>query len=217
MRKFLPLANEVLGKVMFIHMFVILSIEGGGVGGLCMMSLSVWLPGPMFLPGQYLSLVHVPSEGLCPGGLCPGGFCPGDFCPGVLCPEGLCPEGLLSRGSLYLVACSFWGSLPRGARSRGSLSRKSPSRGSLSRGFCPGGFLSRGSLSRGFLSRGSLSRGSLSRGLCQGEPPRHMVKSRQHASYWNAFLFKIYFQVSGNNQYNSGVQLSVATYISIFF
>ena len=30
--------------------------------GLCMMSLPVWLPSPVFLPGD-----------LCPGGLCPGG------------------------------------------------------------------------------------------------------------------------------------------------
>ena len=40
----LPLANEVWGKVMFLLASVILFI-----GVLCMMSLSVWLPGPMFL------------------------------------------------------------------------------------------------------------------------------------------------------------------------
>ena len=38
-------------------------------GGLCMMSLPVWLPGPMFLLGGSRSLVP------CPGGLCSGGLC----------------------------------------------------------------------------------------------------------------------------------------------
>ena len=43
---FLPPANELWGKVMFLHMSVILTTEG-----LCIVSLPVWLPGPMFLPG----------------------------------------------------------------------------------------------------------------------------------------------------------------------
>ena len=43
-------------------------------GGLCMMSLPVWLPGPMFLLGGLCPWSHVPlmgvsvQEGLCPGG-----------------------------------------------------------------------------------------------------------------------------------------------------
>ena len=45
---YLPPANEVWGKVMFLLASVILSTGGGG---LCVMSLPVWLPGPMFLPG----------------------------------------------------------------------------------------------------------------------------------------------------------------------
>ena len=45
---FLPPANEVRGKVMFLLTSVILSTRGGS---LCMMSLPVWLPDPMFLPG----------------------------------------------------------------------------------------------------------------------------------------------------------------------
>ena len=57
--KLLPPANEVWGKVMFLHMSVILSTGGGG---LCMMSLPVQLPGPMFLP-----------EDLCPEGTLPEG------------------------------------------------------------------------------------------------------------------------------------------------
>ena len=45
-------------------------------GGLCIMSLPVWLTGPMFLPGGSLSLVPCSFQmggGLCPGGLHPGG------------------------------------------------------------------------------------------------------------------------------------------------
>ena len=38
--------HEVWGTVMFLHTSVILS-----TGSLCMMSLPVWLPGPMFLLG----------------------------------------------------------------------------------------------------------------------------------------------------------------------
>ena len=45
----LPPANEFWGKVMFLHMSV------NGEGGLCMMSLSVRLPGPMFLLGFSVS------------------------------------------------------------------------------------------------------------------------------------------------------------------
>ena len=52
----LPPANEAWVKAMLLHLSVSHSVHGGG--GLCMMSLPVWLPGPMFLPG-----------GLCPGGL----------------------------------------------------------------------------------------------------------------------------------------------------
>ena len=71
-------------------------------GGLCVMSLLVWLPGPMFLLrslclGGGLSLCRgSQSGGLCPGeplsrgvslqsGLCLGGLCPGGLCPGNLC------------------------------------------------------------------------------------------------------------------------------------
>ena len=43
---YLPPAKEVWGKVMFLHVSVNHSERGGG---LCMMSLPVWLPGPMFL------------------------------------------------------------------------------------------------------------------------------------------------------------------------
>ena len=86
-----------VGKVMFLHLSVIL-FTGGGLcpsihhrshdqGGLC--------------PGVSL------SEGLCPGGSLSGGvsvqrgLCLGDLCPGGLCPESLCLGGLcLGEGSL---------------------------------------------------------------------------------------------------------------------
>ena len=70
---------------------------------------------------------------------------------------------------------------------------------------CPGGSLSGGFLSRGLCPVGSLPGGSLSsRGLCpvgvsvQGvsvqlqTPPPGTVKSGRYASYWNAFLFKVF-------------------------
>ena len=47
-----------------------------GIHSCCMMSLSVWLPSPMFLLGGLYLWSHVPSGGLCSRGLCPGGFCP---------------------------------------------------------------------------------------------------------------------------------------------
>ena len=53
----LPPANEFWGKVMFLHMSV------NGEGGLCMMSLSVRLPGPTFLLGFLCLWSHIPSGG----------------------------------------------------------------------------------------------------------------------------------------------------------
>ena len=68
---FLPPANEVWGKVMFLYMSVILSTGGGG---LSMMSLPVWLPGPMLLlgvsvPGPMFLLASL-SKGSLSRGLC---------------------------------------------------------------------------------------------------------------------------------------------------
>ena len=48
-----------------------------------MMSLRVWLPGPMFLQGGLYLWSHVPSKGSLSGGLCPGSLCPGGLCQGV--------------------------------------------------------------------------------------------------------------------------------------
>ena len=58
-------------------------------GGVCMMSLPIWLPGPMFLLEGLSPWSHVRSSGgLCLGGLCLGGLCPGGLCPrGGLCRE----------------------------------------------------------------------------------------------------------------------------------
>ena len=108
MREFLRPSNEVWGKVMFLH--VCHSVLG--IGGLCMMSLPIWLPGPRFLPGGLCLWSHVLGEGsvqgvcvwrtsvwrsLSMGVSVHGVSVQGDFCPGGLCPEGLCPGGLLSR------------------------------------------------------------------------------------------------------------------------
>ena len=46
----LLLANEVWSKVLFLHVFV--SSRGGG---LCMMSLPIWLPGPIERSQKYRS------------------------------------------------------------------------------------------------------------------------------------------------------------------
>ena len=50
---------------------VILFMDGGGGGGFCMISIPVWLPGPMFLLGDLCPWPHVPWGGG-GGGLCPG-------------------------------------------------------------------------------------------------------------------------------------------------
>ena len=55
-------AHMASDKVIFSGVCVVLFIGGGGLCMMSMMSLSAWLPGPMFLQG-----------GLCPGGLCPPG------------------------------------------------------------------------------------------------------------------------------------------------
>ena len=79
---FLLPANEVWGKVMFLHLCVILFR-----GGLCMMSLPVWLPGLIFL-----------LVGLCPGGLCLGSLSRGDLCRGSLLGGSLSREDLCRGG-----------------------------------------------------------------------------------------------------------------------
>ena len=65
-----------LGQGNVLHRSVILFT--GGAGGLYMMSLPGWLPGPMFLPGGSLSMGSL-SRGICWGGssLSGGGVCPG--------------------------------------------------------------------------------------------------------------------------------------------
>ena len=59
---------QVWGKVVFSQASVSHSVHGGG-RGLCMMSLPVWLPGPMFLLEGLCLWCHVPPRGvfvLCP-------------------------------------------------------------------------------------------------------------------------------------------------------
>ena len=86
----LPQANEVWGKVMFLHVSAILS------GGLCM-SLPVWLPGGLCLWS------HVPFKGSLPGkSLSRGGLCRGTGrwvsreTPGIRKAGGTHPTGMLS-------------------------------------------------------------------------------------------------------------------------
>ena len=82
----------------------------------------------------------------------------------------------LGQGNIFTGICLSTG--------RGSLSRRVSVKGSPFNGLCLGG-LCPGDLYPG----GSVSRGSLSGGLCPPEQrPPCMVKSRQYASYWNAFL-----------------------------
>ena len=83
----------------------------------------------------------------------------------------LCPGWVSVQGALYP-----WGLCPGGSLSRGvSVQGVSVQGVSVQGGLCPGG-----------LCPG----GSLSWGICQGDP--RTVKSRQYASYWNAFLFFIF-------------------------
>ena len=77
-----------------------------------MMSLFVWLfgpmfllrggvsvSGPMFLPGESLSWGFLSrGRSLSRGGLCPGGLCPVGLCPVGSLFGDLCPGESLSRG-----------------------------------------------------------------------------------------------------------------------
>ena len=70
-----------------------------------MMSLPVWLPGPMFFLGRisvsgpmFLLGRGVSVQGVCAGGLCPRKLCLGDVSVQAgVCPGGLGPGGSLSR------------------------------------------------------------------------------------------------------------------------
>ena len=106
-----------------------------------------------------------------------------------------CLSGCLVR-SLSLVPCSFWGISVQGGLCPEveSLSRSGVSvqEGSL----CPGvKSLSRGTSVWG---RVSVQGVSVRGGLCQRDPqqrPPRMVKGARYASYWNAFLFFLLFEL----------------------
>ena len=107
------------GKVMFLHISVILST--GGWESLSLVPCSFWV-------------VSVQ-----------GGLCPGGCLSRVVCVRGvLCPGDSLSRGSLYL-----WGISVQGFLYRGFLSRRVSVQGvsvqgvPVQRGFLPEGSLSR--------------------------------------------------------------------------
>ena len=84
---------------------------------LCMISLPVWLPGPMFLPGVSV------QEGLCPRR---------SLSRSVSIQKCLCPWGSLSRGSLSMGVSVHGGLCPWGSLSMGV---------SVHGGLCPWGFL----------------------------------------------------------------------------
>ena len=56
---FLPPANDIWGKVIFLQLSVILV-----TGGFCMMSLPVWLPSTMFFLVGLCAWSHAPSQGI---------------------------------------------------------------------------------------------------------------------------------------------------------
>ena len=113
------------------------------------------------------------------GGLCLGVSVWGVSICGVSVQGGLCPGGLC-LGSLSGV--SVQGDLCLG-------------RGSLSGGLCLGVSV-QGGLSRGVCPGESLS--GEGRGVSVRETPR-MVTNGRYASYWNAFLFFIYFIIFPHN------------------
>ena len=76
------------------------------LGGFCMMSLPVWLSGPMFPLGREVS---VPGPMFLLGGLCPGASLSGGVCPGGVCVWGVClyqgdPQGTVKSGRY----ASYW-------------------------------------------------------------------------------------------------------------
>ena len=90
----LPPGNKVWGKVLFSQAFVYPQ------GDLCMMSLPVWLPGPIYLLG-----VSVPGPMFFLGGLCLGSLCPGGLSPGVSLSGGVSvgrlPSGIRKVGGMH--------------------------------------------------------------------------------------------------------------------
>ena len=61
------------------YISVILSTKGGV--GLCILSLLVWLPGPMFLCGGLCPWTHVPCRGISVQTGSLSGLYSGDLCP----------------------------------------------------------------------------------------------------------------------------------------
>ena len=173
----LPPANEVWGKVMFLHLSVILFL-----GGLC----------PSMHHRSHDQGVSVQGvsiqEGLCPGGSLSRegmGLCPGRGWVSV--QGGLLPANKVwGKGNVFTPVCDSvhgGGSLHHKLHDQGGLC---PGRGWVSvqggggslstegASLCSGrGWVSaQGGLCLGPLSRGSLSRGiSVQGDLCQGDPP----------------------------------------------
>ena len=137
------------------------------------------------------------------------GLCQAAFCPGVSVCEGLWPEGVSVKGvSVQGGVCpGVRGRCPGRSLSRGISFKQVSVQGvsvqgvSVQGGLCPGGLCPGGSLSRGLCpgDEVSLSRESLSRGMgvsVQGVSVRETpctVTNGQYESYWNAFLFSLFW------------------------
>ena len=102
--------EQSLGQGNISEAYVILSMEGvvGDGGGLCMMSLPVWLHGPMFLPGVFVpglmfflgvSVLGVSDQ----RGLCPGGLYRETPHPPIRKAGGRHPTGMLSCFHIYCI------------------------------------------------------------------------------------------------------------------
>ena len=111
------------------------------IGGLCMVSLPVWLSGPMFLLGASLSLVpcsfFCPGKSLYGGSLCRG-LCPGEVSiQGRLCPGGDCPGSLCLGVSVQGKGVSVQGGVSIGTPPRIRKAGGTHPTGMLSCFICP--------------------------------------------------------------------------------
>ena len=136
------------GKVMFLHMSVILFT---GWGGLCP-SMHHRLHDQASLSRRGLCLWRSLSRGSLSGGLCLGGFCLG-----------------VTVWGFSVWGFSVQGSLSRGSLSRGSLSRGVSVWGYLSGGVCLGVLCPDVSVQGGLCPGRSLSGGLCQGSLCRGE------------------------------------------------
>ena len=99
----LPPANDVCGKVMFLHLSVSHSVQGLSLYDVTS-CLATW---SMFLLGGLCLWFHVPSGGSLSlgGGSLSRGW--GDLCPGGLCRETPRIRKVGSKHPIGMLSCSF--------------------------------------------------------------------------------------------------------------